>query len=323
MRMASDKIDVMGRPGRPVLDMRMRRQRPSVQAVGEPYHLQCTVASTSTVTIRGGTLYQFAADVLTKVNLASAGAEYTATATLNVQAGTNTQYVIITKDDALVPTTWTASMTTSAPSAADRTVMQVAHVAVTDGAISGPLYQDWNGGNVMEFFMDPDGESLEYYTNGELQIHGFATAADSTSDELSLFPYKHYANGDIEWCYPQTIVEAVDDWSGVDFGATPPKLNWKDLADTDGDPLNDAEFSIPMTYNDGGGQYLVLLDPSSWSLPTLNVTTSIKVDGTKVVGSQVVDADLGNTPNTGDTDTDDMIQALADLVIAHGLGATA
>jgi len=48
----------------------------------------------------------------------------------------------------------------------------------------------------------------------------------------------------------------------------------------------------------------------------------LQVNGTQVVGARVVDGDLGNTPNTGDTDTDDMIQALADLVISHGLGAT-
>jgi hypothetical protein len=47
-----------------------------------------------------------------------------------------------------------------------------------------------------------------------------------------------------------------------------------------------------------------------------------KVDGTQVVGNRVVDARLANTPNSGDADTDNLIDALRDLIISHGLGAS-
>lgn len=47
-----------------------------------------------------------------------------------------------------------------------------------------------------------------------------------------------------------------------------------------------------------------------------------EVSNTQVVGSQVTDADLGNTPNTGDTATDDLITALKNVITTHGLGST-
>jgi hypothetical protein len=45
------------------------------------------------------------------------------------------------------------------------------------------------------------------------------------------------------------------------------------------------------------------------------------VDGTQVVSSRVIDARLNNTPNSGNATTDDLIDALRDLVLSHGLGA--
>jgi hypothetical protein len=43
--------------------------------------------------------------------------------------------------------------------------------------------------------------------------------------------------------------------------------------------------------------------------------------GTKVVGARVINAALGNTANSGDANTDALITALKDIIIAHGLGA--
>jgi len=62
-----------------------------------------------------------------------------------------------------------------------------------------------------------------------------------------------------------------------------------------------------------------------WSTAGLNLASSkvLKVNGTQVVAARVVNGDVGNTPNTGDSDTDDMIQALADIITTHGLGAAA
>lgn len=48
-------------------------------------------------------------------------------------------------------------------------------------------------------------------------------------------------------------------------------------------------------------------------------------DGTaapvKVLGQRMIRADLANTPNTGNADTDLLIDALRDIIIGHGLGA--
>jgi len=43
-------------------------------------------------------------------------------------------------------------------------------------------------------------------------------------------------------------------------------------------------------------------------------------DNVPVVQERVTDPDLGNTPNTGDAATDDLINALANVVQSHGLG---
>ena len=102
--------------------------------------------------MRGATLYHFCGGDLVTVTLAGAGAEYTSTTDLTVPAGDGARYVVVTKDDPRNPTTWTASIETSAPSAADMTVRQIAHFTGTGGEIDGSLYQDWNGGNPSEFW---------------------------------------------------------------------------------------------------------------------------------------------------------------------------
>lgn len=44
-----------------------------------------------------------------------------------------------------------------------------------------------------------------------------------------------------------------------------------------------------------------------------------KVDGTQVVGPRVIDARASNTPNSGDADTDALIDAMRDALLQHGL----
>jgi hypothetical protein len=43
--------------------------------------------------------------------------------------------------------------------------------------------------------------------------------------------------------------------------------------------------------------------------------------GTKVVGARVINAALGNTANSGDANTDALIEALKAVITTHGLGA--
>ena len=428
MRLGHDKQSVMGRGDRTVLDMRQRRMTRT--PVGSHYHLECKVTGASQVTIRGGTNYTFAGGDLVITNLATAGAEYTGTADLAVPAGTGTRYVIVTKDDALNPTTWTASVSASAPSAADRTVMQIAHFAATDGAVSGKLYQDWQGGNVCEFYLAPDGKSLSYNSSDQLQAVDYANSGDTAPAADDRFWF-HDIDGDtmVLGATPQQIVEAVSDWSGVDMSSNPPTLYWSDLQDTSGDPTSIGDGYIPVTTSnvltltakasvgfwvtggdkttcngstakiddiydntgdnhridvkdrqwkggdwaadnaitaadeivgDSGGTYettigdvdnsraltatdgtrdVQLCDASGAVYATDGTRIAYLCDGTnsftgnrpvqalsfkddngnQVVGARVSYADLANTPNTGDSDTDDMIQALADTILGHGL----
>ena len=48
-----------------------------------------------------------------------------------------------------------------------------------------------------------------------------------------------------------------------------------------------------------------------------------KVNNVQVVGARVVDARISNTPNSGDATTDDLIDAMRDAMLAHGLMAAA
>ena len=48
-----------------------------------------------------------------------------------------------------------------------------------------------------------------------------------------------------------------------------------------------------------------------------------KVNNVQVVGARVVDARISNTPNSGDATTDDLIDAMRDAMVAHGLIAAA
>lgn len=51
-----------------------------------------------------------------------------------------------------------------------------------------------------------------------------------------------------------------------------------------------------------------------------NVVNGLRVDGTKVIGARVTNAALANVPNSGDANTNALIAALRDIVVAHGLG---
>lgn len=53
----------------------------------------------------------------------------------------------------------------------------------------------------------------------------------------------------------------------------------------------------------------------------LHLQRQVLLAGTKVLGERQIEAALANTANSGDADTDALITALKDIVLAHGLGA--
>ncbi len=55
----------------------------------------------------------------------------------------------------------------------------------------------------------------------------------------------------------------------------------------------------------------------------VNVTGAFSVDSVQVVSNRVVDADFANIPDSGDLDTDDLIDKMRDALITHGLIASA
>jgi len=56
---------------------------------------------------------------------------------------------------------------------------------------------------------------------------------------------------------------------------------------------------------------------------TVNTDGSYQVDGVQVVSNRVIDARIDDVINSGDATTDGVIDALRDIIIAHGLGAAA
>lgn len=53
----------------------------------------------------------------------------------------------------------------------------------------------------------------------------------------------------------------------------------------------------------------------------LQTSHGVWIDSLQVLGDRVIDADLGNSADSGDSDTDDLIEALRDVILSHGLGA--
>lgn len=68
-------------------------------------------------------------------------------------------------------------------------------------------------------------------------------------------------------------------------------------------------------FGNGTGYY-------EFSAGDIHAVGDIYISGVKVVGARVVDARLSATPNSGDATTDGLIDALRDLVLSHGLGAS-
>jgi len=87
--------------------------------------------------------------------------------------------------------------------------------------------------------------------------------------------------------------------------------------DGNGNPVNFVRFS-------GGGIYLGSGSDVIWAESYIRHDGNGITDANnnQVLGDQVTDTDLGNTPNTGDAATDDLIKALVNVITSHGLGST-
>jgi hypothetical protein len=87
---------------------------------------------------------------------------------------------------------------------------------------------------------------------------------------------------------------------------------------------NQAGASSSMYFDDVSVALAGVLADSPLSTDGTDVDNSgvYKVDAVQVVGNRVVDARLADTPNSGNATTDGLIDALRDLILSHGLGAS-
>jgi len=130
----------------------VRPSRANRNTYRKRYHFQVEAISKTQVIVRAGRWVRVNGTTRYSVPLTTDGGtsedrdEYK-TLTLS---GSGTNYIVLTLDDSGEPTTLTASVETSAPSATDLTVRQIAHVGATSGEFAGAVVQDWTGGNIID-----------------------------------------------------------------------------------------------------------------------------------------------------------------------------
>jgi len=86
-----------------------------------------------------------------------------------------------------------------------------------------------------------------------------------------------------------------------------------------------ADFSANILLNPAGGNVGIGDPDPAEKLDiggNINVTGLYRVDDIQVVSNRVVDSDFGITPDSGDADTDTLIDKIRDALVTHGLIAT-
>jgi len=123
----------------------------------------------------------------------------------------------------------------------------------------------------------------------------------------------------LDWSAKQVLT----DWTGTGSFKTADEI----VADNGGTyqtTIGDVNSGVGITSTNGTCTTTICNSALGVAVTGGSIESSggFKVNGTQVVGARVIDADLANSPNTGDTDTDDLITALASVVTTHGLGAS-
>jgi hypothetical protein len=152
--------------------------------IAPSHHFQVSEYSTTQIRVRGGTLETFAHGVRYGTSLTCDGGPSGDLANVKTAdiAGSGVNYVVLTKDYALVPTTLQVACSLVAPDSASKVNRLIAHFTVAGGAIvAGTLVQDWNGGNIREYWNQPDDLSLNYNASNTLQDKDWATASSAYS----------------------------------------------------------------------------------------------------------------------------------------------
>lgn len=189
--LTKDKVGIGEHP-EPDVD-RYKSEDECLQSGGGPIHFEVEKYDDTNVTMRGGQLNLFTHaglyQLALRIDAGTDSADLTTMYTMSTAAFTSrTVYAIITKCSALNPVTaptLVASLSSTAPSPLGRLSRQIAHFTV-DGShkITGSIVQDWTGGNIDEFWLEPDGVSIDYNAAGtpsyKLEINGWKDVALTT-----------------------------------------------------------------------------------------------------------------------------------------------
>lgn len=223
--MVSDRVAVMGRQPRRVINA-AGSSMPLTKAA-DKHHFQVVQAGTTSVFVRAGPAIRLAAG--TKVVVAM-GVDGPATSTsydsyLTLTGITTTTHIVTDLDDAITPTTLTASSTGSGAYPSGETTLTrrvLAKVTCAAGVITA--IEQYERGAWLDFWAQPDGVSLGYQaTDKDLEINGYQAVAAET-------PWP--SGGEVQgrpadpadppfWSSPYDLVGSFSDWSGITIdGAT-------------------------------------------------------------------------------------------------------
>ena len=186
------------------------------------YHFQVEYAGANSVTLRGGRYTRRAINAQHTVELTVDGGgtsgDYDDVLTITGLSANSTTYrIIVTFDDISEPTTLTGSAVTAYPVAGiGETIYVIAEIQTDSSGDLDPstLKPHWQGGDITDFYFEPDDQSLEYSEDNQLEIRGYnrgAPVLDASVDPATDgVPYNNYAspstNSTVDWMNSQGMV---------------------------------------------------------------------------------------------------------------------
>jgi hypothetical protein len=250
---------------------------PVLTRTPKPYHFQVIrePGVHTSVRVRGGRWTRTANSVQTTVTMSldsgTAGSQDSYKTLTGFNGISTTYWVYMDIDDNITPTTLVANKATTTYPASDTTNTR----RVLAKVITGPDIGDGTGiiASIEQIYHGGDVD--DWWHQAISPVATNATLADGVVfASMDYDAYGHvtaYTTKDLDSRY----AESVDTYTKteIDTMLTDGTVLWTNLGDTQGDPQTDPEFYIPMTYDDGGGQYLVLLNPATWTLPVMKTTT--------------------------------------------------
>lgn len=187
---------------------------------GGAKHFDVVQASETSVRVLAGPAIRYAHGVqyVIALGIDGGGTGTALTEYLTITNVQNSTHIVLDLDDPLAPTTLTASSTGSATYPTGDTTYKrrvLAKVTCAGGKITA--IEQYEDGAWRDPFHIVDGLSLSYNSANEQQHYGWDGAAGAAPAAADLFCRKCVAEETEQYSTPQQIVEAVDDWSGIDY----------------------------------------------------------------------------------------------------------